>query len=98
LRSERFLQPGGLLLKCLRRADEFRDVRAELLKRWNFATAKLIPMPLMDSEQLDKEYHRVVSRSAMFIAPLGNGLGELLVEVGLFVGRPRITSRVRASR
>jgi len=34
----------------------------------------------------------------MFIAPLGNGLGELLVEVGLFVGRHGNTSRARASR
>jgi hypothetical protein len=44
-------------------------------------------MPLMDSEQLDKQYHHVVFSQPMFIAPLGDGLGELLVEVGLFVGR-----------
>ena len=30
---------------------------------------------------------RVVFSQPMFIAPLGDGLGELLVEVGLFVGR-----------
>ena len=41
-------------------------------------------MPLMDSEQLDKEHHRVVFSQPMFIAPLGNGLGELLVKVRLF--------------
>ena len=44
-------------------------------------------MLLMHAEQLDKEYHRVVFSQPMFIAPLGNGLGELLVEVGLFVVR-----------
>ena len=44
-------------------------------------------MLLVDSEQLDKEHHRVVFSQPMFIAPLGDGLGELLVEVGLFVGR-----------
>ena len=42
-------------------------------------------MPLMDSEQLDEEHHRVVFSQPMFIAPLGDGLVELLVEVGLFV-------------
>ena len=51
------------------------------------ATADFIPMPLVNSEQLDKEYHRVVFSQPMFIAPLRNGLGELLVEVGLFGGR-----------
>ncbi len=55
-------------------------------------------MPLVYSEQFDKEYHRVVFSQPMFIAPLGEGLGELLVEVGLFVGRHGITSRARASR
>ena len=44
-------------------------------------------MLLMDAEQFDKEYHRVVFSQPMLIAPLGNGLGELLVEVGLFVVR-----------
>jgi hypothetical protein len=72
------------LLKYLRRADEFRDVRAKLLEGGNFPAAKFIPMPLVDSEQFDKEHHRVVFSQAMFIAPLGNGLGEVLIEVRLF--------------
>ena len=42
-------------------------------------------MPLVDSEQLDEEHHRVVFSQPMFIAPLGDGLVELFVEVGLFV-------------
>jgi hypothetical protein len=75
------------LLKCLRRADEFPDVRAKLLEGRNFAAAKFIPMLLMDSEQLDEKHHRVVFSQPMFIAPLGDGLGELIVEVGLFVAR-----------
>jgi hypothetical protein len=41
-------------------------------------------MLLVDSEQFDKQYHRVVFSQPMFIAPLGNGLGEFLVEVRLF--------------
>jgi hypothetical protein len=58
-----------------------------MLEGRDFTAAKFIPMPLVDSEQFDKEYHRVVFSQPMFIAPLGDGLGELLVEVGLFVGR-----------
>jgi hypothetical protein len=73
-------------LKCLRCADEFRDVRAELLKGWYFPAANLIPMLLVDSEQFDKQYHRVVFSQPMFIAPLGNGLGEFLVEVRRLCG------------
>ena len=42
-------------------------------------------MLLMDSEQLDEEEHGVVFSQPMFIAPLGDGLVELFVEVGLFV-------------
>ena len=64
------------------RRASLRDVRAELLERGNFPAAKFIPMPLMDSKQFDKQYHRVVFSQSMFIAPLGNGLGEFLVEVG----------------
>ena len=33
-------------------------------------------MPLVDSEQLDKQQHRVVLSQSMFFAPLGNGLGR----------------------
>jgi hypothetical protein len=73
------------LLKCLRRADEFRDVRAKLLEGRNFPAAKFIPMLLVNSEQLDEKHHRVVFSQPMFIAPLGNGLGEVLVEVRLFM-------------
>lgn len=68
-------------MKCLRGGDELHDVRAELLEGWNFPAAEFIPMLLVDSEQFDKQYHRVVFSQPMFIAPLGNGLGEFLVEV-----------------
>ena len=71
-------------MKCLGRTDEFRDVGAELLKGRDFTTADFIPMPLMDSEQLDQEQHRVIFSQPMFIAPRGDGLGEFLVEVRLF--------------
>jgi hypothetical protein len=60
------------LLKRLRRADEFRDVGAELLEGRNFATAKFILMPLVDSEQLAEEHHRVFFSQPMYIAPLGD--------------------------
>ena len=55
------------------------------MEGWNFPPADLVPMPLVDSEQLDEEHHRVVFSQPMFIAPLGDGLVELFVEVGLIV-------------
>ena len=61
-----------------------RDVRSELLERRNFPSADFIPVPLVDSEQLDEEHHGIVLPQPMCVAPVGNGLAELLVEIGLF--------------
>ena len=55
-------------------------------------------MPLVNAEQLDEEHHRVIFSQPMFIAPLGDGLVELLVEVGLFVVGHGITSWAVASQ
>jgi hypothetical protein len=73
-------------LKCPRGVSQFANVSPKFGKRGNFPAAKFIPMPLMDSEQFDKQYHRVVFSQPMFIAPLGNGLGEFLVEVRRLCG------------
>ena len=72
-------------LKRPRSIDKLCDVRSELLKRRNFPAAEFIPVPLVNSEQLDEEHHRIVLSQPMSVAPVGNGLAELLVEIGLFI-------------
>lgn len=103
-----FEQGRRLSLKCPCGFDQLRDVRPELIKRRELSASDFIPMPLVDSEQLDKEHHGVVLSQPMLIPPLGDRLVELFVEVGLFVarygiiwratrGRRRIRSRRKAS-
>lgn len=79
-----FQQDRRLKLESPRRFRELANVRPKFAKGGDFPAAKRIPMPLVDAEQFDKHCHRVVFSQPMFIAPLGNGLGEILVEVGLF--------------
>ena len=82
LLSKCFQQGRRLKLESPRRFRELANVRPKFAKGGYLPAAKRIPMPLVDTEQFDKHYHRVVFSQPMFIAPLGNGLGEILVEVG----------------
>jgi len=79
-----FQQGRRLKLESPRRFRELANVRPKFAKGGDLPAAKRIPMSLVDTEQFDKHCHRVVFSQPMFIAPLGNGLGEILVEVGLF--------------
>jgi len=60
LASKHFKQGRRLSLKCPRGFHELPNVCTELFKGRDFTAADFIPMPLVDSEQLDEEHHRVV--------------------------------------
>ena len=84
LASQHFEQVRCLSLKIPGGFDKLGNISAELRKGRNLTATEFIPMPLVDSEQLDEEHHRVIFSQPIFTAPLGDGLVELLVEVGLF--------------
>ena len=66
---------------------KLRDVRSELLKRRDLPAADFIPVALVNSEQLDEEHHGIVLSQPMCVTPVGDGLVELVVEIGLIVVR-----------
>ena len=76
-------QGGGLNLEISGSLGELADVSTKFTEGGNLPAAEGVPVLLVDPEQFDEQCHRVVFSQPMFIAPLGNGLGEILVEVGL---------------
>ncbi len=55
-----FGQSGGVLLKGARCLDKFRDVAPKLLEGRKLSSSKIVPMPLVDAEQINKQENRIV--------------------------------------
>ena len=72
-----------------------RDVTPELLEGRKLSSSKIVPMPLVDAEQVNKQENRVVLAQQMALAPIGHGPLEFILEVrSIHAG---LTSRAEAA-